>query len=64
MGFGALAMTVNPPPTTDPETSAYLESKERFGTKDPRYVNAALSNTAVSKIEHRYKPKTFNEVKI
>ena len=35
-GFGALAMTVRPPPVTDPATSAYLNSSLSPSTSDPR----------------------------
>ena len=35
-GFGALAITVKPPPVTAPLTSASLNSSERPSTKDPK----------------------------
>ena len=35
-GFGALAMTVSPPPTTAPATTAYLSEALRVGTHDAR----------------------------
>ena len=47
-GFGALAMTVNPPPATAPPTKANLNSNDVPLTNDPRYVSAALSVIAVS----------------
>src|SRR5215475_11963462 len=47
-GFGALAMTVNPPPATAPATTAYFNDSRKSGTSDARYVIAALSLNAVS----------------
>ena len=35
-GFGALAITVNPPPVTAPATSAYLLASDKCSTSDPR----------------------------
>ena len=35
-GFGALAMTVSPPPVTAPATSEYLNSSETPSTSEPR----------------------------
>lgn len=49
-GFGALAMTVRPPPVIAPATRAYLELSDK-STSDPKYVSAALSVTAVSAVE-------------
>src|SRR4051812_5460296 len=52
-GFGALAMTVKPPPATAPATSAYLNPGVTSGTNEPRYVSAALSVNAVSAVAPR-----------
>ena len=49
-GFGALAITVNPPPATAPATRAYFSSSEMPSTNEPRYVSAALSVIAVSPV--------------
>jgi hypothetical protein len=49
-GFGALAMTVNPPPETAPATSAYFNGSLRPSTSDPRNVSAALSVIAVNPV--------------
>jgi hypothetical protein len=35
-GFGAFAITVNPPPVTAPAMTAYFNSAEKFGTNDAR----------------------------
>ena len=52
-GFGALAMTVRPPPATAPATSAYFEGSLRPSTREPRYVSAALSVIAVRPVALR-----------
>ena len=49
-GFGALAITVKPPPVTAPETTAYLNSSEIPSTSDAKYVKAALSVIAVKAV--------------
>ena len=49
-GFGALAITVNPPPVTAPATTAYFAVMENSGTKVLRKVIAALSLNAVRTI--------------
>jgi hypothetical protein len=46
-GFGALAITVSPPPATAPATSMYFDSSEMPLMSEPRYVSAALSVMAV-----------------
>src|SRR6266403_1877239 len=46
-GFGALAITVRPPPATAPATTAYRAAAPRPGTSEARYVIAALSFTVV-----------------
>src|ERR1051325_11282353 len=47
-GLGALAITVNSPPATAPATTAYFSDSLNPGTRDARYVIAALSLKAVS----------------
>jgi hypothetical protein len=47
-GFRAFAITVRPPPTTAPSTTATFSSSPRFGTSVARYVMRALSLNAVS----------------
>ena len=59
-GFGALAITVNPPPVTAPATNAYFDSSLKPGTRLPRYVSAALSVTAVRAVEPRNKGRLSN----
>src|SRR5207248_2049430 len=46
-GFGALAITVRPPPATAPARTAYLKASLKPGTSEARYVMAALSLKAV-----------------
>src|SRR4029077_9223070 len=46
-GFGELAITVSPPPVTAPAITTYLSASENPGTRDARYVIAALSLKAV-----------------
>jgi hypothetical protein len=42
-GFGALAMTVNPPPITAPETTAYCSEGEKPGTSTHDFVSSIRS---------------------
>src|SRR5699024_2561159 len=49
-GLGALAMTVNPPPATEPATNIYRHSSLVPSTREPKYVSAALSVIAVRAI--------------
>jgi hypothetical protein len=49
-GFGASAMTVNPPPDITPATKAYLNVSLTFGSWGPRQVMAAFSVKAVSNV--------------
>ena len=51
-GFGAFAITVNPPPAIAPDMTKYFMESEKFGTSEAKYVMAALSLNAVSTIEH------------
>ena len=54
-GFGALAITVNPPPVTAPATTAYFAVMENSGTKVLRKVIAALSLNAVRTVaQHQW----------
>jgi len=47
LGFGELAITVSPPPVTAAAITTYLNASENPGTRDARYVIAALSLKAV-----------------
>src|SRR5690606_5554280 len=50
-GFGALAMTVRPPPVTAPASTAYLSEGPRPSTWLARKVIAALSLKDVRMVE-------------
>ena len=57
-GFGALAITVRPPPVTAPATTAYLIASGKFGTVLDKNVTEALSLKAVSYDDVIYNIKT------
>lgn len=46
-GFGALAITVKPPPVIAPAITAYLSEEDKSGTTVAKCVMAALSLNAV-----------------
>ena len=65
-GFGALAMTVKPPPVTAPATTACCKTAfdEKLGTNVAKKVIAALSLNAVNTTEDKNRGKAFNLDKI